>query len=256
MKLIGSRDNPLFKSLYRLSHDPREIRKQRRTLIDGPHLVRAYFDSGAVPRMLLVSESGQRHIEVSALIEALKESDFVLLKDALFKALSGVESPVGVAALIDVPSEPELLGGEDCVLLDDIQDAGNVGSIMRTSAALGVRDILLGPGCAGAWTPRVLRAAQGAHFRLRIREAAELAAVIRDYHGNVLTTSVSGGVPLSELALSGNIAWIFGNEGRGVSPHLAALSSMRVTIPMVNAIESLNVAAAAAICLFATARIG
>ena len=255
MKLIGSRDNPLFKSLHRLAHDARAIRKQGRTLLDGPHLVRAYRDSGSTPRMLLVSESGQRHAEVSALVDASLGSDVVLFKDALFKDLSGVESPVGIAAVIDVPPAPAAFAGGDCVLLDDIQDAGNVGSIMRTGAALGVRDIFLGPGCAGAWTPRVLRAAQGAHFRLRIRETADLAAAIRDYGGHVLTTVVRGGVALYEVGLSGNIAWIFGNEGRGVSPHLATLSSMRVTIPMSDAIESLNVAAAAAICLFATTKV-
>lgn len=255
MKLIASRDNPVFKSLYRLAHDPRAVRKQKRTLIDGPHLVRACLDSGLVPAMLLVSESGQSHAEVAALVATHGGGEILVLKDALFKALSGVESPVGILALIDVPPEPAFQSGEDCVLLDDIQDAGNVGSIMRTSAALGVRDVFLGPGCAGAWTPRVLRAAQGAHFRLRIREAVDLAAMMRDYDGSVLTTSVAGGIPLSGLTLSGNIAWVFGNEGRGVSPHLAAMSSMQITIPMSNAIESLNVAAAAAICLFATSKI-
>lgn len=249
MKLVSSRDNPLFKSLLKLVQDSRTARKQAKALLDGPHLLVAYRDSGGVPQKLLVSESGMRRSEVQQLVESCAGSETVMLKDSLFKLLSSVESPVGIAAIIDVPASPASFEGGSCVLLDDIQDAGNVGSIIRTSAAMGVCDLFLGPGCAGAWTPRVLRAAQGAHFRVRLREQADLGQVLRAYRGTSLATVVADGIPLYDMSLSGNIAWIFGSEGQGVSADLAALASQRVTIPMAAEIESINVAAAAAICL-------
>jgi TrmH family RNA methyltransferase len=253
MKLISSRDNTIYKKLHRLADDARECRKQGRTLIDGPHLVAAYREQLGLPETLLLSESGTGREEIQRLVEAHADTEILVLKDALFKTLSGVDSPVGVAAVILIPQEPLAFAGGSCVLLEGVQDAGNVGSIMRSSAAAGVHDIFLGIGCAGAWTPRVLRAAQGAHFRLRIREAFDLEQLLRAYKGKSLTTVVSGGMSLYEAPLSGDIAWLFGNEGRGVSSALSSLTSQTVTIPMAAESESLNVAAAAAICLFAVA---
>ena len=253
MKQISSRDNPAYKKLLRLADDARECRKQGRTLIDGPHLVAAYCALG-LPEMLLISDSGANRPEIQALIEAHAGSDILLLKDSLFKGLSGVDSPVGIAAVIPIPKETPAFTGGSCVLLDAIQDAGNVGSILRSSAAAGIRDIFLGPGCAGAWSPRVLRAAQGAHFRQRIRESVDLEQFLSKYRGESLATVVGGGVSLYDIASAGDVAWIFGNEGCGVSPVLAALASQLVTIPMAAETESLNVAAAAAVCLFATTR--
>ena len=254
MKQISSRDNPVYKKLYRLAEDARECRKQGRSLIDGPHLVAAYREQVGLPELLLVSESGVERPESQALIEAHAGCDIVLLKDSLFKGLSGVDSPVGIAAVICIPEETPLFPGGSCVLLDAVQDAGNVGSIMRSSAAAGIRDIFLGLGCASAWSPRVLRAAQGAHFRQRIRESADLEQFLREYRSNSYVTVVSGGMSLYDVRQSGDIAWIFGNEGSGVSPVLSSLASRLVTIPMATDMESLNVAAAAAVCLFEMAR--
>lgn len=251
MKLISSRENTVFKKLHRLAEDARECRKQGRTLIDGPHLVMAYREQVGLPEQLLVSESRWEQPEIRAIVQAHGTADILVLKDSLFKLLSGVDSPVGVAAVIRIPEAVAPFEEGSCVLLDAVQDAGNVGSIMRSSAAAGIRDIFLGRGCASAWSPRVLRAAQGAHFRLRIREHCDLGQFLRDYRGSSVATVVSGGVAPQEANLSGDIAWLFGNEGQGVDPALLSLVSMRVTIPMASEIESLNVAAAAAICLFA-----
>lgn len=250
MKLISSRDNPIYKKLHRLAEDSRECRTQGRTLIDGPHLVAAYREQAGLPEQLLVSESGLGRPELRSLVQAHAAVDTLVLKDALFKSVSGVESPVGIGAVIRIPEMAPFAGGS-CVLLDGVQDVGNVGSILRSCAAAGIRDVLLGPGCANAWSPRVLRAGQGAHFRLRIRESVELDQFLRSFRGTSLATVSSGGVSLYSIPKAGDIAWIFGNEGSGVRPSVAALASGRVTIPMAANTESLNVAAAAAVCLFA-----
>jgi TrmH family RNA methyltransferase len=254
MKSIASRDNPGFKELRLLAKDSREQQRQRRAVIDGVHLVSEYRARVGLPELLAVSESGERHAEVQAVLAAHGGVETLRLRDALFAEISGTPNPVGVLATIVIPDEPTAPPTDSCVLLEGIQDAGNVGTILRTAAAAGVRDVLLGPGCAGAWTMRVLRAAQGAHFGLRIREHADLVAAVEQYPGIAVATVVDGGTSLYELDLRRAVAWIFGNEGAGVSPALAAAAGKCATVPMDSGSESLNVSAAAAICLFEAVR--
>lgn len=256
MKTIASRDNQSFKALRQLAKDSREQARQGRTVLDGLHLVDEYRTRVGFPELLVVSESGAQYADVQALLAAHDGIEVLCLRDSLFSEISGVASPVGILARVVVPPAATGPLSTSCVLLEGIQDAGNVGTIMRTAAAAGVRDIVLGPGCAGAWTPRVLRAGQGAHFGLSIRECDDLAAVIRDFAGLSVATLAAGGTPLYDLDLSGPVAWIFGNEGAGVSAPLAAAAKAGATIPMAAGSESLNVAAAAAVCLFEAVRQG
>lgn len=202
----------------------------------------------------MISESGERHPDVQDSLAAHAGVEVVRLRDGLFGEISGVASPVGILAVIAIAAEPTAPIAGSCVLLEGVQDAGNVGAILRTAAAAGVRDIVVGPGCAGAWTPRVLRAAQGAHFGLAIRESQDLVAVVRGFAGLSVATLARDAVSLYGLDLAGPVAWIFGNEGAGVSPQLAAAAKARATIPLASGSESLNVAAAAAVCLFEAAR--
>ncbi len=254
MKSIASRDNPTFKALRLLAKDGREQQRQRRAVIDGVHLVSEYRARVGLPQLLAVSESGEGNPEIQAALAAHVGVEVLRLRDALFAEISGMPSPVGILATIAIPDVPSEPPQDSCVLLEGIQDAGNVGTLLRTAAAAGVREALLGPGCAGAWTLRVLRAAQGAHFGLAIREHADLAAILKSYDGLSVATVVGGGTPLYELDLRGPVAWIFGNEGAGVSQSLGALAKVRATIPMAADSESLNVAAAAAVCLFEALR--
>lgn len=262
LKPITSRDNPGYKALKALAGNAREQRRQGVALLDGIHLIQAYRDKVGAPLRLIVSERGLQQAEVSALCESapLADVECWLLRDHLFAALSELSTPVGILAVVAVP-QPDTMAyaqsGLSCVLLDAIQDAGNVGSILRTAAAAGVRDVFLGPGCAGAWTPRVLRAAQGAHFDLQIHEAADLAAVMQQFSaasGICIAATVNAAQPLFELDLRPPLAWLFGSEGQGIQPALENLATLRATIPLATGSESLNVAAAAAVCLFEEAR--
>ena len=250
-RYISSRDNQSFKELRALTDDPRG---QGRALVDGIHLVATCFDRGVGIRQLLVSESGQQNPEITALLQRASGFDCMILRDSLFRDISGVGTPTGIAAAIDIPPVPsgEITG--DALLLDAVQDAGNVGGILRTAAAAGVRDVLLGPGCAGAWTPRVLRAGQGAHFSLAIREQVDLVAMLASCSGSVIATVARGGTSLYELDLSGPIVWLVGNEGAGLSAKLVAAARVCATIPLASGSESLNVAAATAVCLFEASR--
>ena len=248
---ISSRSNPNFKALRALADDPR---RQGQAWLDGIHLVTTCLASGIPVRQMLVSEGGQGNAEIAALLQRAPDLDCLILRDALFREISGVSTPTGIAAVIDIPPVPDGEIKGDAVLLDAVQDAGNVGAILRTAAAAGVPNVILGAGCAGAWTSRVLRAAQGAHFSLAIREQVDLASLLGDCSGTSIATVASGGANLYELDLTGPIIWLVGNEGAGLSARLVAAANLNTTIPLAGGTESLNVAAATAICLFEARR--
>jgi len=248
MTVITSRDNPRVRRWRELARDARARRKERKTLIEGEHLVAAFLDCGKQIENLVLSKTGLAKFD--ALARRSGKSP-VVLGDAVFESLSDTETPAGIAAEIALPdSGPDLKSSGSCVFLEGIQDAGNVGTILRSAAAFGVKHAVLGHGCADAWSPKVLRAGMGAHFSLNIHESADLAAAIEEFGGRVVCTAVRGGTALKDADLSGRIGWIFGAEGQGVSAALATRAQLKVTIPMPGGAESLNVAAAAAICFY------
>jgi TrmH family RNA methyltransferase len=246
---IASRDNAHFKQLRDLSEDPREVRRLGLTIADGIHLVSTCVDRGVGIQELIVSDSAEHNQEIQLLLSNA-ECDVLELPDSLFKAISGVASPTGIAAVISVPQQgnAKLLG--DLVMLDAVQDAGNIGTILRTAAAAGVSTVVLGEGCAGAWTPRVLRAGQGAHFSLHIVEQVELPSLLESLDIASYAAVARDGANLYATDLRAPCCWLFGNEGAGLSLSVLERVRHRVTIPMAATTESLNVAAAAAVCLF------
>jgi RNA methyltransferase, TrmH family len=193
--------------------------------------------------------------EIVALMDACQGVPASLLPDAIFALISPVESPSGVVAIIDAPQPPQGALSDTVVVLDGVQDPGNLGTILRTSAAAGVKDVLLGMGCAQAWSPRVLRAGMGGHFRLAVRERVDVPKALAGFPGVILATLPDdGSSSLYELDLRRPVAWLFGAEGAGLSAEVAALASLNVRIPMPGVVESLNVSAAAAVCLFEQVR--
>lgn len=249
MKLIQSRDNPFFKQLKKLAESGRERRKQHLTLLDGVHLVSAYEAVfGKLPTLIVGESALAAGGEVAGFVAG---RDVVVLSDALLRELSPVDTPSGLLAEVPMPKSTAAVNLEkDAILLDGVQDPGNVGTLLRTAAAAGVRQALLGPGCAAAWSPRVLRAGQGAHFVLSIHEEADLAGFMADYQGTTAVTCLDGAASLYAAEWRGPVAWVFGAEGRGVQQALIDMAAMRIRIPMPGAVESLNVGAAAAVCLF------
>lgn len=252
MKFVQSRDNPFFKELRRLVESGRERRKAGLTVLDGVHLVQAYEEALGPVRTLVVSSHGLQNPEIAALG---KGRETVELADALCRELGTVDTPSGILAVVPLPealSKPD--PGLDTVVLDGIQDPGNVGTLLRTAAAAGFRQVVLSGDCAAVWSPKVLRAGQGAHFTLAIGENADLTAFLADFHGTVAVTCLEGATSLYETPLDSPLAWVFGSEGQGVRPAVAAQATARVRIPMPGQVESLNVGAAAAVCLFETVR--
>jgi TrmH family RNA methyltransferase len=256
MTFIASRENPRVRRWRELTLDARERRRARSALIEGPHLVSACLDSGTAVKVLLLSKTGSERTELAALARRSGTSP-VVLADAVFRAIVDAKTPAGIAAEVALPEmRPALKTSTGCVFLEGIQEAGNVGAILRSAAAFGIRDAVLGRGCADAWSPKVLRAAAGAHFSMLLTEGADLTAALGEFGGRIICTVPRGGLPLADAGLCGRIGWLLGAEGRGVSDALAERASLKITIPMAGGAESLNVAAAAAICFYEFSRRG
>ena len=246
---ITSRDNALLKELRKLAQDPGAYRKLGRLWLEGDHLCRAALARGVQPAIAVFAES----FWPTAPAEWTRSvGKTLVIADALLAGLSGLESPAPMGFVLDVPPRPELLPGAPTVILDRLQDAGNVGSILRSASAFGFTQVVALKGTAALWAPKVLRAGMGAHFGLRLIEGVGVDAldgltvplvVTSSHHGNWLHTA--------ELPYP--CAWLMGHEGQGVSPELEARAARRIRIAQPGGEESLNVAAAAAICLHTSA---
>ncbi|ANN71936.1 TrmH family RNA methyltransferase [Bordetella bronchialis] len=250
MKHIASRDNPLVKSLQRVA--AAAGRRESQVLLDGVHLCQAWLRHHGAPLRAVFDAARLDRPEIADLIQALPQEICVSLDGRLLHGLASVQSDQGVAFLVQ-PPQPALPAriDETCVLLDRLQDPGNVGTVIRTCAAAGIPRILLSEGCAAAWSPKVLRSAQGAHFAVALHERVDLAAMLHTLDVPLVATALQESISLYDANLPMRCAWIFGHEGQGVDPALLGAAGLRVRIPHdTQAVESLNVAVAAAICLF------
>lgn len=254
IKSVLSRDNPVVKRLRALAGSSQARKKEGLSLLDGAHLVGAYVAARGAPTLLAVGDSALLRPEVAELVAA---AGVVALRmpDALLDSISGVMHGAGVVAAVPTPREtvPQVIEG-DCLLLEHLQDPGNLGSLLRSAAAAGVTQVFCSAHTVYAWSPKVLRAGQGAHFSLRIHEGCDLEHVVERLRAPLVATSSHAGQSLFAADLRGPVAWVFGNEGAGVSARILARAARQVAIPMRAASESLNVAAAAAVCLFEALR--
>jgi len=253
---ITSRQNPRLREATRLIASSRDRRKAGKCVLEGEHLVAVYAARCGAPECLIVTDEALARPAVRALADE-HESRTLIVPAGLFDELATLPAGVGLLAVVATPLAMARAPGDFCLLLDDVQDPGNVGSMLRSAAAAGVAQVLLSKRCAFAWSPKVLRAAQGAHFCVELVEDVDLprwAADYRDAGGEVIAMVAEGGTSLYATALSGRVAIAVGNEGAGLSAALAAEATCRVTIPMPGSVESLNAAAAAAVCLFECVR--
>ena len=247
MSVLSSKDNPKVRHWRKLAEDARYRRAQKRALIEGPHLLQALLQHGRKPLNVLVTEKGATDPEIRKLLQESRIRP-VVLTEAVLRSIADAESPQGVAAEIEIPAAE---GGEGvpAVFLEGVQDPANVGAIVRTAAAFGVRRVVLDQACADPWSPKALRAGMGGHFALQVEESKDLLRSLENFQGSVVCTVVSGGLPLNQARLNGALAWVFGGEGAGLSEALLRRATVKVTIPTAPRTESLNVAASAAICL-------
>jgi TrmH family RNA methyltransferase len=248
-QFISSGGNALLKDLRRLAQDSTAYRRQGRIWLEGDHLCRSALERGVLPALLVFTESLWREADpLWAGLECRK----VVIQDALFASVSGLESPGRMAFVLDLPPVSAIAAGTASVVLDRVQDAGNVGAILRCAAAFGFRQVLAIKGTSALWSPKVLRAGMGSHFALQLVEGVAPAA-LEALAVPLVATSSHQGEWLHRLRLPWPCAWVFGHEGQGVGAEISAQAGMTVRIVQPGGEESLNVAAAAAICLHASA---
>ena len=247
---IASRDNALFKDLRRLAQENTGYRRQGRIWLEGDHLCRAALARGIAPAFSVFAAAYWPEAQAGE-FAAASQRNFVIA-DPLWAQLSGLESPAPMAFVLDLPASPKVTPGAPAVVLDRLQDAGNVGSVLRSAAAFGFTQVIALKGTAALWSPKVLRAGMGAHFAMQLIEGAA-PETLDTLALPLLATSSHRGDWLHRAALPWPCAWAFGHEGQGIGAELEARATACVRITQPGGEESLNVAAAAAICLHASA---
>jgi RNA methyltransferase, TrmH family len=254
MPRISSSDNPRLKEAARLIASSRDRRKAGKCVLEGEHTIAAYFDRYGAPETLIVVESARGRAGIRKLLDKIPPSNTLIVAEAAWAAIAQFPAGIGAMAVVEAPAPEHRASSTFFLLLDGIQDPGNVGSILRTAAAAGVDEVLLSPQCAFAWSPKVLRAGQGAHFHLQIFEDVDLVEWAHGFRGTLVAAVAARGEPLFGVDLTPPIAIAIGNEGAGLSDALRAAAGRAATIPMPGGFESLNAAAAAAIFLFECVR--
>ena len=248
---VTSRNNALLLRLRKLARTPGAYRKHGAVWLEGEHLCQALRGRGRAATQALVSEAVWQQPALRELAQWAPR--VAIVSEALFAGVSALDSPAGIGLVIDMPTAPAVMPDAASVVLDRVQDAGNVGSILRSAAALGFSQVLALEGSAALWSPKVLRAGMGAHFALDLVEGLAQS----DLDGlrvPLLAGSSHAAGALDDAVLPFPCAWVFGHEGQGVAAGLLARCAQTLRIPQPGGEESLNVAAAAAICLYATRR--
>ena len=255
MKAVSSRDNAAYKRMSRLFTSGQVRRAEGVSLLDGAHLVGAFLDSGRGIEEIALNAAGLEDPDVANLVKRAGAAPVTLLSDSLFKSISTVDSPTGIVAFVKTPGPSMPPADAPLVLaLEDIQDPGNVGTLLRSAAAAGASHVVLSDRCAFAWSPKVLRAAMGAHFALGIAEGIDLVAFAKGYRGTTLALAGDAERSLYDLDLAGACAIFVGNEGAGLTPGLEAACKVKARIPMPGKGESLNAGVAGSVALFECVR--
>ncbi|MHB1144324.1 MAG: TrmH family RNA methyltransferase [Thiobacillus sp.] len=250
---ISSRDNPIFKRLKKLAESARARREANMSLLDGEHLLAAYLDAGGQPHTLVRAASfdAGRFAHLTARCPHAKS---ILLPDALFAELAPVATPTGVLAEAAWLSPPASAAIPLVIVLEDIQDPGNLGAMLRTGAAAGATLAVLSKGCHDPWSPKALRGGQGAQFVLPMQQGADLVTWLHGFAGRSVALALAEDSDFYALDLGGPLALVAGNEGAGLSEAVCEAATRSAHIPMAGRIESLNASAALAVAVFEAVR--
>jgi RNA methyltransferase, TrmH family len=251
VRSVVSRDNPLLMRVRKLATDPAAYRKQGEIWLEGDHLASAYLARGGHAPKAVVTEDAWAHPALAEL--ASRADEVVVLPTALMATLSSLESPSAMGFVVPWPGAGALDPAAPSLVLDRLQDAGNVGTLLRSASAFGFGQVLALKGTAALWSPKVLRAGMGAHFGLNLVEGIE-ADALAALAVPMLATSSHAGRALHEVDLPWPCAWVLGHEGRGVGDAVMRRCAQVLRIAQPGGEESLNVAAAAAICPYESAR--
>jgi TrmH family RNA methyltransferase len=256
LKTISSRDNPLVKRFAALSRSAPARKRDGMCLLEGEHLAQSYAERVGTLEIIAIRDgSGTGALTPAQAALARRSREAVLVAAALFDSLSTLVSPTGLLAIAMVPPALALATSGFVLALDEVQDPGNVGTLIRTAAAAGVAQVWLSRGCAFAWSVKTLRASQGAHFHTEVLEDVDLPAALAAFKGDTWATLPRDvgnvqTVSLFDAKFTSNNALVLSNEGHGLSPGILPSIRGGLRIPMTGGVESLNVATAGAVILY------
>ena len=251
IKQVSSRDNPLLMQLRKQLKDPAAYRKSGKVWIEGEHLCEAAALQGWAIAQAVITDVAWAQPSLQAL--ALRAASIVVIPSALMTSISTLESAPAIGFVLQMGDTPSLQPAQATVILDRIQDPGNAGTILRTAAAFGFGQVVCLKGTVALWSPKVLRAGMGAHFSLHLVEGLE-AHALTELGMPLLLSSPHAAQALHQATLPWPCAWVMGHEGQGVSEEVATHCAQQLRIAQPGGQESLNVASAAAICLYESAR--
>lgn len=252
--IISSKDNPLIKTVQALLSQSRQRKKLGKTVIEGTHLLDAYLNAKLSPETVIVSEAGLSNTEISQLIQRLtaasSSTNLVTVSDSLYKSIRSLGESLPIMAIIPIADRTLSHSiTEDSLIIDGVQDNGNLGTLLRTASAVGIKQVICTTGTASAWSPKTLRAGMGAHFSLNIYENMTPDSIVQNVQVPMLATSSHSRHSIYHTDLTQPLAFIMGHEGQGVSQALMAAATP-ISLPQPNGQESLNVAIAGALCLY------
>lgn len=254
IELITSDKNQMVKLTKALLTQARQRKKQGQTVIEGIHLMDAALRSDYPLAQVLLSASARSHPEVQQILSRLPTYTSILtLSDSLYATIRSLGTGVDIMAIITVPATALPIINNDCLILNDVQDSGNVGTLLRTAAAVGIETVLCTTNTAQAWSPKTLRAGMGAHFALTIYENLAIIDILNKVKVPLLATSSHTDTLIYDYDLRDSVAWIMGHEGQGVTDELMQCATP-IALPQPNGQESLNVAIAGSLCLYETLR--
>ncbi len=246
---ITSAQNPKIKHVKRLSHSVKDRKKEGQTILDGFHLIQEACQKGFEDQIefMVITEKFKGALEFKSLTPV---QPVLEIPESLMTTIAPTKSPSGILAVFNIPKTPPIQTPKAIVCIDQIQDPGNLGTILRSCTATGVVNVYCSPGTVEVWSPKVLRAAMGAHFYVHIQENSNLSEALRDFKGNIYGTFMNGNTNLFNTPFEIPSAFVLGNEGQGISKEVEAVCTHKLSIPMHNNFESLNVATSATVCLY------
>lgn len=251
---ITSDKNQTVKLVKALLSQSRQRKKQSKTVIEGVHLMDAALRSDYPLAEVLIADSAQTHPEVQQILRRLPTYTSILtLSDTLYASIRSLGTGIDIMAVINIPIPTLSMINSDCLILNDVQDSGNVGTLLRTAAAVGIHTVLCTDSTAQAWSPKTLRAGMGAQFALTIYEDLQISDILDHVQVPLLATSSHTDTLIYDYNLQDPIAWILGHEGQGVCDALMQCATP-IALPQPNGQESLNVAIAGSLCLYETLR--
>lgn len=255
---ITSINNPQIKTIKQLLTKAKERKKQGLYVVEGLKMFEEAFDEDLLIKTY-VSESFYKN-KVREEIDFSEALDYEILSDSIFKNISDTVTPQGIMGIVKRQEYDvmDLLRGEDTFLLmlEDIRDPGNLGTIIRTAEAAGVTGIIMNSSCVDLYNPKVIRSTMGSIFRLPVYITENLTETLIDIKNKKITIYAAHleGKSYSNQVFNGKIAILIGNEANGLSPEISEMTDKWIRIPMKGKGESLNAAVASSILMYEVAR--